>query len=52
MSSAKILTQGWNNVLSAALGVPTLIYASIFLGSNVISDFWGFMGMFALGAVY
>jgi len=52
MSSEKYLTQRWNNWLTLSLGIPTVIYAAFFLSSSPISDFWGFIGMFVLGAVY
>ncbi len=52
MSSGKFLTRAWNNWLTIGLGLPTIIYATLFLSSSGISEFWGFIGMFVLGAVY
>ena len=52
MTREKLLTKRWNNWLTISLGLPTLIYATVFLSTSVISDFSGFIGMFVLGAVY
>ena len=52
MTKDNFLTKSWNNWLTVGLGLPTLIYATIFLSTSVISDFAGFIGMFVLGAVY
>ena len=52
MTMDKILTKQWNNWLTFGLGLPTLIYAVIFMSTAAISDFSGFIGMFVLGALY
>ena len=52
MTMEKILTKRWNNWLTFGFGLPTLIYAVIFLTSSAIPDFPGFIGMFIFGAVY
>ena len=52
MTKEKFLTTRWNNWLTLALGLPTLIYAIVVLSTSVLSDFAGFIGMVVLGAVY
>jgi len=52
MTKEQLLTVRWNNWLTLALGVPTLIYATIVLSTSVLSDFWGFIGMAIMGALY
>ena len=52
MTRDKVLTKRWNNWLTFGFGLPTLIYAVIFLSTSAFSDFSGFIGMFILGALY
>jgi hypothetical protein len=52
MSSERFLTRSWNNWLTVGLSIPTIVYAAVILSSTVISDFWGLIGIFVLGAVY
>ena len=52
MIMEKCLTKRWNNWLTLALGLPTLIYAIVVLSTPVFSDFWGFIGMVIMGVVY
>ena len=52
MTKEKFLTVRWNNLLTLALGPPTLIYAIVVLSTSVLSDFWGFIGMVIMGVVY
>ena len=52
MTREKLLTKRWNNWLTISLGLPTLIYATVFLSTSVISDFSRLFWMFVLGAVY
>lgn len=48
----RYLTVGWNNALTALLGIPALAYAALALGSSALSDRAAFIGMVAIGAVY
>jgi len=34
------------------MGMPTLIFAVIVLSTSALSDFWGFIGMAIMGALY
>ncbi|UCH11211.1 MAG: hypothetical protein JSU61_04800 [Fidelibacterota bacterium] len=52
MTKEQFLTVRWNNWLTLALGLPTLGYAILILSTPLLSDFWGFIGMALLGAVY
>ena len=52
MIKEKFLTKRWNNWLTLALGLPTLIYGIVVLSTSVLSDFWGFIGMVIIGVVY
>jgi hypothetical protein len=52
MTKEEFLTVRWNNWLTLALGLPTLIYAVFVLSTSVLSDFGGFIGMVVLGVLY
>ena len=52
MTKEQFLTVRWNNWLTLAFGLPTLIYAIVVLSTLVLSDFWGFIGMAVMGALY
>ena len=52
MTAESFLTRKWNNMLTIGIGLPTLAFAIYFLNAGTISDFWGFITMFVLGAVY
>ena len=52
MTKEKLLTKNWNNILTAGLGIPTLVYAVVVLKTNVMSDFVGWIGTVLIGAVY
>ena len=52
MTKEKFLTVRWNNLLTLMLGVPSLIFGIVVLSTSALSDFWGFIGMFILGALY
>lgn len=52
MRKERFLTARWNNWLTLALGVPTLIYGLVVLSTSVLSDFWGFVGLVLCGVVY
>ncbi|UCE98322.1 MAG: hypothetical protein JSV74_03085 [Dehalococcoidia bacterium] len=52
MTKEKILTAHWNNLLTLTLGLPTLAFGAIALSTSALSDFWSFIGIFILGAIY
>ena len=52
MRKERFLTARWNNWLTLALGVPTLIYGLVVLSTSVLSDFRGFVGLVLCGVVY
>jgi hypothetical protein len=52
VTKEKFLTRRWNNWLLLGMGLPTLVYAVVFLSTSVLSDFAGFIGMAVIGAVY
>lgn len=48
----RYLTLGWNNALTAALGLPMIAYAITVSSTSSLSDRAAFIGMFLIGAVY
>ena len=52
MTKEKFFTKGWNNWLTLGMGIPTLIYAVVFLSFDAMSDFTGFIGIAIMGALY
>ena len=52
MTKEQFLTVRWNNWFTLVLGLPTLIYAIVVLSTSVLSDFWSFIGMAIMGALY
>ena len=52
MINEKLLTKRWNNLLTLTFGVPILIFGIVFLSTDVMSDFSGFVTMLIAGAVY
>jgi hypothetical protein len=52
MTKEQLLTVRWNNWLTLALGLPTLVFGIVVLSTSVLSDFWGFVGMVILGVLY
>ena len=52
MTKEQFLTVLWNNWLTLALGLPTLIYVIVVLSTSVLSDFWSFLGMVIMGVLY
>jgi hypothetical protein len=49
---ARFLTVQWNNVLTAALGLPMLAYGAVALWTSTLSDLAGFVGLVIIGAFY
>ncbi len=52
MANDKFLTARWNNWLTLAMGIPILIFMTVFLSTDAMSDFTGFLVMVVAGAVY
>ncbi len=50
MSGNTFLTRRWNNIISAALGVPLTAYVVWYFSAGSISEFAGFIGMASFGA--
>ena len=48
----RFLTVHCNNVLTAGLGLPALIYAAVALSTSAFSDRAAFVGLVILGAFY
>lgn len=48
----RFLTLGWNNVITAALGVPTLLFAFFALTSESLSDRATFIGLVIAASFY
>ena len=52
MNKERYLSARTNNVLTIALGIPTVVFGIIAFRSPLVSDFWDFVGMAVLGSVY
>ena len=52
MTVESFMTRGWNNRLTALLGLPTLAWAIVALTTSAFSDLTAFVGMVVLAAVY
>ena len=52
MTKEKFLTKSWNNWLTLIMGIPLLVLGIVFLSTNVMSDFSGFLVMVIYGVVY
>lgn len=52
MKKEKLLTVRMNNWLTLTFGVPTLVYGIVGLSTSLLVGFWGFLGLFIIGAVY
>ena len=52
MANDKFLTARWNNWLTLAMGIPLLVLGIVFLSTDAMSDFSGFVAMLVAGAVY
>lgn len=48
----RFLTRRWNNVLTFALGLPTLLFALVALTADAVSDRAAFFGVVALSAFF
>lgn len=52
MDKEKLLSKGFNNALTAGLGVPTVIFAAVVLSTTVMTEFAAFIAMATIGALY
>jgi hypothetical protein len=52
MTKERLLTVGWNNILTLALGLPLVIWVVVVLSTSVFSDLVGFIGTTVIGVVY
>ena len=52
MANEKFLTARWNNWLTLVFGIPILAFGIVFLSTDVMSDFSGFVAMLVAGVVY
>lgn len=48
----RFLTARWNNILTLALGVPTVVFALVALATNSFSDRATFIGLVMVSAFY
>jgi hypothetical protein len=48
----RYLTVGWNNLLTVALGIPTIVIAVVALATTALSDRAGFIWISVLGGLY
>jgi len=51
MNKDKFLTVKWNNILSVALGIPTILFGIVKLQDNNIG-FGSFLGLVIIGILY
>ncbi len=49
MANEKFLTASWNNWLALAMGIPLLVLGIVFLSTDRMSDFSGFVAMVVAG---
>ncbi len=52
MTKGTFLTARWNNWLTLSMGIPLLVLAIVYLSTDAMSDFSGFVVMVIAGAVY
>lgn len=52
MINDKFLTARWNNWLTLAMGIPVLVFGIVFLSTDVMTDFSGFVAMVVAGVLY
>jgi len=48
----RYLTARWNNTLTVALGLPTLVFAYVALATDTFSDRTAFIVLVAISAFY
>ena len=52
MTKERFLTVRWNNILSIALGVPTLLYITYAFSTRLWTMSGGLIGLALIGVVY
>ena len=52
MEKDKFLTVGWNNILTLALGIPTLVYILLAFSNSFWNTRGGLIGLAIIGVVY
>ncbi len=52
MTKEKFLTIRWNNILTLALGLPTLLYVLAAFSNSFWSTTGGLIGLAIIGVVY
>lgn len=52
MTKERFLSRKMNNTMAIVLGVPIVALGIAGFSSPVVSEFWDFVGMAVLGAVY
>jgi hypothetical protein len=52
VTKEKFLTVRWNNVLTLALGIPTLLYVVYAFSTGLWTEMAGLIGLAILGALY
>ena len=52
MTKERFLTVRWNNILTAVLGLPALLYVVLVLSTPILSDKVAFIGLALIGVVY
>jgi len=52
MTKEKFLTVRWNNILTLALGIPTLTYIIYALSTSLWTTKGGLIGLSIIGALY
>jgi hypothetical protein len=52
MTKEKFLTVGWNNILTLALGVPTVIFMIVAFSGSLWTSKGGMIGLSIIGVLY
>jgi len=52
MTKEKFLTIRWNNILTAGLGIPTLVFIIVAFSGSLWSTKGGLIWLAVIGAVY
>lgn len=52
MTRERLLTRTWNNRLTLLLGGPAAVWAALTLGTSLMTELTGFLGMVGFAVVY
>lgn len=52
MNKDKLLTIRFNNIITAGLGIPALIFVALVFFTSTFTDKTGFLGIIAIGIIY